>query len=237
MLVNVEDIGLVKFVINNRIKRISIKVKPFQPIIMNVPLGTDEDIILQTLLDNKKWIEKAKAKIKQKENKITVFDDNTNIETSFFTLSVKKHNKSNVSYTNINDKLTIYYPANKSIKTPIAQDGIRKIFEELLRYYAKQYLPKRVMLLAKKWGFRYNKVSVRKAKTRWGSCSTNGNISLNIHLIRLPKILIDYVILHELCHTIEHNHSEKFWVLMDRVTDNKSKMYREQMKEYSTEIY
>ncbi len=93
------------------------------------------------------------------------------------------------------------------------------------------------MLLAKKWGFRYNKVSVRKAKTRWGSCSTNGNISLNIHLIRLPKILIDYVILHELCHTIEHNHSEKFWVLMDRVTDNKSKMYREQMKEYSTEIY
>ena len=74
-----------------------------------------------------------------------------------------------------------------------------------------QFLINRINELADKYGFIFNKVSIRNQKTRWGSCSKNNNISLNIQLMRLSNSLIDYVILHELVHTIVKNHSILFW--------------------------
>ena len=67
------------------------------------------------------------------------------------------------------------------------------------------------------YGFSYNKVSVRNQKTCWGSCSNTGNISLNYKILYLPRRLRDYVVVHELCHLEEFNHSEQFWALVARV--------------------
>ena len=78
-----------------------------------------------------------------------------------------------------------------------------------------QLLINRINELADKYGFIFNKVSVRNQKTRWGSCSKNNNISLNIQLMRLSNSLIDYVILHELVHTVVKNHSILFWNTLD----------------------
>ena len=75
----------------------------------------------------------------------------------------------------------------------------------------KQKLINRTHQLACEYGFKYNKITIRKQKTRWGSCSGSNNISLNIKLIHLPDYLIDYVILHELLHTRIKNHSRIFW--------------------------
>jgi len=76
---------------------------------------------------------------------------------------------------------------------------------------ARTILIARLELLAQRHGFKYNKVSIRNQKTRWGSCSAKNNISLNIKLLTLPQELMDYVILHELVHTVQKNHSKKFW--------------------------
>ncbi len=67
------------------------------------------------------------------------------------------------------------------------------------------------------WGVAYPPLKIRDMKTRWGSCSSKGNVSLNLRLIHQPIELIDYVVLHELCHLKELNHSPRFWKLMDRV--------------------
>ena len=81
---------------------------------------------------------------------------------------------------------------------------------------AKKILIERLNKISIDTGLFYNKVSIRNQKTRWGSCSSLNNINLNINLIKLPLRLIDYVIFHELVHTIEKNHSRKFWNLLNK---------------------
>jgi predicted metal-dependent hydrolase len=90
------------------------------------------------------------------------------------------------------------------------------------RMKARRKIVERLEHLAEKHGFKYNRIFVRNQKTRWGSCSCKGNISLNIKLVKLPGELMDYVILHELVHTRVMNHSSDFWDELDKlVVDRK----------------
>ena len=91
--------------------------------------------------------------------------------------------------------------------------------ESILRD-AKAELPRRTAELAHLMGITYGRVSVRKQKTRWGSCSSKGNISLNFLLVRAPKDVMDYVIIHELCHRRHMNHSSSFWRLVETFDPN-----------------
>lgn len=106
----------------------------------------------------------------------------------------------------------------------------RKAAELLLRQRALEYLPGRTAELAKLHGFSYRRISIRGSRTRWGSCSAVNNINLSIHLMQLPYHLIDYVILHELVHTIHKNHSPVFWQLLNQHTGNAKALAREVRK-------
>ena len=101
-----------------------------------------------------------------------------------------------------------------------------------LRKKAMEHLPGRLQMLAGLHGFIYGSIRISKSKSRWGSCSSKKNISLSLFLIQLPLHLIDYVILHELCHTVEMNHSHKFWELLDKVCNGKSKALRKELKAF-----
>lgn len=83
--------------------------------------------------------------------------------------------------------------------------------EKVLRKKAREYLPYRLEYFAKLYGYKYNGCKLTHANTRWGSCSPKRTISLNIGLMKLPEILRDYVILHELAHLNHMNHSKAFW--------------------------
>lgn len=92
---------------------------------------------------------------------------------------------------------------------------------EALRRQAKAELPLRLAELASRYGFTYNKVTIKHNSTNWGSCSTRGNINLNLNIVRLPYPLRDYILLHELCHLKHHDHSHAFHLLLEHVlTDN-----------------
>lgn len=80
--------------------------------------------------------------------------------------------------------------------------------------------------------FDFTDIGIRNQKTRWGSCSSSGSLSFNVHLAVLPEKLMDYVIVHELCHLKEMNHSEKFWALVAKCIPD-YKVCRKSLKSYS----
>ena len=96
---------------------------------------------------------------------------------------------------------------------------------ETLRKRAKAELPTRLSELASRYGFIYNKVTIKHNSSNWGSCSAQGNINLNLNIVRLPYVLRDYVLLHELCHLRHHDHGHAFHLLLEHVlTDNLLKL-------------
>jgi predicted metal-dependent hydrolase len=107
--------------------------------------------------------------------------------------------------------------------------------EEIDRGSARRTIIERLDHLCGKHGFSYNKVTTRNQRTRWGSCSAQNNISLNVKLVLLPEELRDYVILHELVHTKIKNHSKNFWAELDRYTGN-AKARASELKKYGTAL-
>ena len=231
-IVHIENIGEVKIRKSKRSKNVTIALKPNIGIIVTLPYFLSYKYGLTVLEQKRSWIEKHLPKIKAIEQKTTIFDENSIFKTSKRQVIIKKH-KSDKVITKINAcSIYIYYPENIPVKTPEIQEIIRISIIKALRIEAKEYLPGRTYELAKKLGFKLNRVFVKNNKTLWGSCSGKNNINLNLHLIRLPNHLIDYVIIHELCHTIEKNHGPQFWKLLDSILGDAKKISKE-LKQHS----
>lgn len=103
----------------------------------------------------------------------------------------------------------------------LTNEEIKKLADKAL-----QHIPKRVSYYAKQIGVTYGKITIRNQKTRWGSCSSKGNLNFNCLLMLTPSEVIDYVVVHELCHRKEMNHSVAFWAEVEKVIPN----YKEQVK-------
>ena len=88
---------------------------------------------------------------------------------------------------------------------------------EAMRKEAKELLPRRLSELAERYGFSYGRVFIKHNSSNWGSCSALGNINLNLNLVRLPQLLRDHVILHELCHLKHPNHGPEFHAMLERL--------------------
>ena len=107
----------------------------------------------------------------------------------------------------------------------------RNKLPEIDRKVARKILCRRIGELAQLHNFVYNRVSIRKQKTRWGSCSSKNNINLNMNLLHLPSELMDYVLLHELVHTRVKDHSKDFWDELNTVVPN-ARQIDKKLKDY-----
>lgn len=104
---------------------------------------------------------------------------------------------------------------------------------EELRRAAKADLPDRIARLSEATGLKYEKLSIRASRTKWGSCSGRNHISLSLFLMTLPEHLRDYVIIHELCHTVHHNHSPRFHALVDRLVGGHEKALNKELRAFT----
>ena len=231
-IVHVENIGEVKIRKSKRCKNVTIALKPNKGIILTLPYFLSYKYGLTVLEKRKNWIEKHLPKIKAIEQKAIIFDENSIFRTSKRQVIIKKHSSDKVKTKIDTNSIHIYYPENIPVRTPEIQEIIRNSIIKALRIEAKEYLPDRTYELAKKLGFKLNRVFIKNNKTLWGSCSGKNNINLNLHLLRLPSHLIDYVIIHELCHTVEKNHGPRFWKLLDSILGDAKKISKE-LKQHS----
>ena len=101
--------------------------------------------------------------------------------------------------------------------TESAQSNGRLAFERWYRTQAKQILEERVHFYASQYGFQYKKIGITSARTRWGSCSSNGSLNFSWRLILAPMEAVNYVVVHELVHTVVHNHSKRFWKRVETI--------------------
>ena len=146
-------------------------------------------------------------------------------------INIKKNNQIKVAVPlNVSFDEAVKFTLSKSKWIKNTQLKLSKkiiLHDNYDKNLARKMLIDRLIKISKKTGLSFNKVSIRNQKTRWGSCSFANNISLNIKLINLPEKLIDYVIYHELVHTVEKNHSSNFWNLLNHYLPESKKLNKE----------
>jgi predicted metal-dependent hydrolase len=110
------------------------------------------------------------------------------------------------------------------------EHGMKVLADEALRV-----IPERVRFYAPVVGVTYGRITIRNQRTRWGSCSAKGNLNFNCLLMKAPPEVLDYVVVHELCHRLEMNHSPRFWAQVERVLPD-YKVSRKWLREHGNEL-
>ena len=222
--------GDIKININPRARNIILRARAGIIEVTLPPRARETDLMKALDKHGKKLLAECNNNIPDTINA----DYNVINENFSFMLSASNNSRYIIRYEGT--KATLLYPEHTRFNDPTTQEFLRRTRTTALQHIAKEHLPQRLNELAKKHGFSYNAVSLRNSHTRWGSCSNKRNISLSIYLQLLPTHLADYVMLHELCHTVELNHQAPFWELMNKVTNGKAKSLREELKSYKPQF-
>ncbi len=221
------NIGLVTYTYRSRSKRITLRVKKDNSVHVTIPYLVKFSLAEDFVISKADWI-------------ITKLHENLKNSKPITELNSKHHiiqlqaadNISNFRVIKKEEKIFVLHPKSVEPSNTDLQEYLKKVITEIMRLEAKKYLPHRLQELASLHGFKFGNVTIRNTKSRWGSCSGINNISLSLRLMYLPEHLIDYVLLHELCHTKEKNHGPKFWLLLDSLCEGKSKILSRELKKY-----
>ena len=186
-------------------KSIKISLKKEREILVTMPYLCPYKTARNFLLSNFEKIKSFKI-----DNKILTPD----LKTKFDTLNIIESDElKTIAKNNI---VNFYYPKELEFTNSKIQTALKEAYFKAIKIEAKNYLPNRLEFLANKYGFKYGSVALRNQKTRFGSCSFQNNINLNINLMKYDFDCIDYVLIHELVHTKIKNHSEKFWLEVEK---------------------
>ena len=206
------------------IKNLSLRMAPGKGAWVNVPYGFSKSQVVKFIEEHKDWIKQNFAKFESLHltNKYSIGDK---ISTRLHVVEIEENRGAGFASRRVGRRVVIYVPS--LIKEGVLDSVVDKVLVEVMRSECAELLPARVKMLADKYGFKYGKLSFRNNSTNWGSCSGTNNISLNVKLMKMRDQVIDYVILHELCHTVVKNHSDDFWRLMTKVCPNWQALRRE----------
>jgi predicted metal-dependent hydrolase len=224
------DLGKIILQVNVRAKRIIARKKGEQ-VYLTIPAHCTEFQVREAFDRLKPRIAKLKNYVRKP------IDENFALKFFSFEVEISRNRLTQI-YTNFrNGKLQISIPEQSDIYEEIIQDQIRRLIGIACRHEAKRLLPSMVEELAKRHNFRFAEVKINQSKSRWGSCSSRGSINLSYHCMLLPPHLLEFVILHELCHTREMNHSERFWAHLDNVSGQNAREFTQELKNIQTPIF
>ena len=203
-------------------KSLAVSISVNGEIVVKAPVGCPMTIIEKFLDDKKSWIESKLDKFSAKHEK---FADIINYKkllilgNSYFGYSSEKFKKIKLEEDRI------------LIPKTITPDKLHKKITKWYHSYADDFLLPRTTKIADMIGLKPTSIKCTGSRGRWGACNSNGELFLNWRCIMLPPELIDYVIVHELSHLLELNHSPKFWAVVEKVLPD-YKLRRKRLKEY-----
>lgn len=222
-----KELGRVVIRYSERARNYTLKITNGQ-VFATMPVRGSEEKMLTFILGNR---EKIKAALKKHPAR-PLLNEQTDWQTAAFRVRIVRTERDNFYMALKDGVLQISCPQ----ATNFADDEVQQLLQQMLasafRHEAKRYLPGRLSTWAQKYGFVYKQVKINSSQTHWGSCTLSKHINLSLYLMLLPWHLIDYVLLHELCHLKEMSHNEHFWNLLDRLTDRKAKALRTELKSY-----
>ena len=200
--------------IRKEVKHARLRVSEDGLVRIIAPPAFSEEDITSMLKKKAKWIDKN----------LKYFDEMSTIELQRNQLLLFGNRFSYFYDTTFSHKVVVDHEHKTITSKKDLLDS--KVQEKWYRKVAKEHLKKRTKQLSENLKFPFNKLFIRDSRTKWGNCSGDKNISLNWKLIKAPDYVIDYIIIHELLHTVVMSHTHKFWTLLKSYYPN----YKESIK-------
>lgn len=201
-------------------KTLSLEVLPNGNLQLKVPRKLSQSELENIIHKHRRWIQKRKLNFK--ENNYTPKNFNEGEEIILLGQKFTLKFQNGVKYPKIEEHSII-------IDNTFYSD-LKSFFVYWYRNFALDFFKKRAAIYSQKMGLKYNAIKVSNAQTRWGSCSSLGNINLSWRLIMADIKVIDYVVIHELAHLAQPNHSPKFWAIVEKIQPE-YKTHRKWLKE------
>lgn len=221
-----KEFGEIRVNMTKRAKMLSLRIKDGH-LCATIPYGVNEETVsrmIDTMRDKIRTL-LAKQSIKR------TYRDGVIFHSEWMTVNLTAHDSNRYMMQGNDGVYTIRRP-----RGDIQDDYIKDMLYTCMRHRAKQTLPQLLKEVADRHGFQYTTLKINSSKGRWGSCSTVKGINLSISNMILPRHLTEYVILHELCHTVYMNHGNDFKTLINRLSNGKMAEYDKELKRYSTFI-
>lgn len=199
---------------NRRYRRIGLRVTPDE-LRITAPAAASRKDVVSVVENHRDWIRKTLERLAAARPRDAIHGDPLprvlplRLLGAEWALAYRDHAQDRITARREAERVVICAPS----LAPVAQR--LEALQRLLKREAKRLLEPRLEQLAARHGLHYARLTVRAQRSRWGSCSARGTISLNYRLVFLPPALVDYVLCHELAHTVEANHSPGFWSLLE----------------------
>ncbi|HET7528878.1 MAG TPA: SprT family zinc-dependent metalloprotease [Candidatus Saccharimonadales bacterium] len=203
-VVDIQGIGTITLAKRKGARNLRITIRPDGSVRVGMPSWTPYEAGIRFAKSRAEWIERHRPK-----NTQPLLSDGSRVGKSYRLEFCSVPHLASPRVKVANNRIIVSAGSNASAEA--VQKAALRGSEKALRKDAEKLLGVRLDELAAECGYRYRNLSIKKLKSRWGSCSSNQSICLNFYLIQLPWRLIDYVIIHELVHTRHMNHSKAFW--------------------------
>ena len=211
---------------STRAKRIRIELRPDHSLLIVVPARVREDQWLAFVLSKRQWIERSLQRSHRQQpgpaRSVAAFPNDIELLCTGQTYQVCRYQGTRNGTKVVEDRL-------KLICVESSDKHAYQLLRRWLTGQAREEFSARLEQISETTGLEWNGLSIRGQKTRWGSCSAKANISLNFKMLFLPDNLVNHVLLHELVHTREMNHSHRFWALMNTY-DHRCNSHRAELR-------
>lgn len=210
------------FIERSKRKTLSLTILKNGNVIVKAPISMRDEVINRFVEDKQAWIREKLTNIKETQNK---FEDVISLNKCLIFGNKYKIIKADVKQIQTDNNFVLYVPAK------LEGEKLTKAISTWLKKLAKKVLGERLEFIENRINLKSSSLKIGDSRGRWGSCNSYGNIILNYRVVMLPPDIIDYVIVHELCHLLELNHSKKFWENVARFLPD-FELNRKAIKEY-----